>query len=80
MFNEGLASAARYYKESKKGIETMCEILEEMKTEAAQKASIKMYIDTCEEFGIIDKNELLQRVLAKFEFLTEDEAKEYINA
>ncbi len=56
----------------------MCEILEEMKKEVADKTRVITYIETCREFGISDSKELIQRVLEKYSFLTEAQAQRYV--
>ncbi len=79
MYNQDLAEISKYYKETKEGVETMCKAMEEMRNEAAQKASIYTYIETCKEFGVSSTDELIKRLLAKFSFLTEEQANGYVS-
>ena len=71
--NKDLADIVKYYKETQEGVESMCKAMEEMRNDA----NIRTYIEACIEFGVKDKEEIIERLLAKFSFLTEAQAKQY---
>ncbi len=82
MYNKDLADVARYYKETEKGADTMCKLIEEMRMEweekVAKEVSVKTYLDTCREFGMDDQKELVEKLLAKFDFLSKEQAVAYV--
>ncbi len=78
MSNQDLANASREYKETKKGEIVMCEIVDEIVNEAVEKAKVKIYIEANRENGITDPQELIRRLLNKFDFLTEEDARKYV--
>ena len=74
MYNKDLADKTRYFKETEEGVETVCKVMEDMRNET----SIRTYIEACIDFGIKDKEEIVKRLLDKFKFLTESQAKKYL--
>ena len=42
MYYDALAEKARYFKEDEKGVETMCDVLEEMRIEVAKETAIQI--------------------------------------
>ncbi len=94
MYFEEMAEASAYYKKTETGVQTMCRILEEMCEEVAAdvrkwvteevtaevtaEVSVKTYIEACREFGIKEQKEIIERLLSKFDFLSEERAMEYV--
>ena len=53
----------------------MCKVMEEMRNDI----SVRTYIDACIDFGIKDKDEIINKLLDKFKFLTKTQAEEYFS-
>ena len=51
----------------------MCKSIEEMRNDN----SVRIYVEACRDFGVVDPAEIVKKLLAKFTFLTEEKAKEY---
>lgn len=73
MLDEQLAAKTRYFKETEEGVEIVCRVIEEMRNDT----SVRTYVEACRDFGIVDKMEIVKRLLEKFSFLTEAQAMEY---
>ena len=41
--------------------------------------SVRTYVEACRDFGMVDKNEIIKKLLEKFTFLTETQAKKYVS-
>lgn len=77
MFYPVLAAKVRHFKESEGGKSSMCKLLEDMRNETAQKASIETAIETYREFSLTDA-EIVARLKAKFG-LTDEKACAYVS-
>ena len=53
----------------------MCKVIEEMSNDN----SVRIYVEACRDFGVVDSAEIVKKLLAKFAFLTEEKAKEYVS-
>ena len=54
-------------------VNPMCKVIEEM----CNDNSVRIYVEACRDFGVVDPAEIVKKLLAKFAFLTEEKAKEY---
>jgi predicted thioesterase len=69
MYYKELAERVRYFKETEKGVETMCRTIELMRNETAVQASIQ----TAKSFGVPDEK-IVEHLLSTYDYLSEDEA------
>lgn len=53
----------------------VCKAIEDMR----DNRSVRTYVEACRDFGMIDKNEIIKKLLEKFTFLTEAQAMEYVS-
>ena len=51
----------------------MCKAIEDMRNDN----SVRVYVEACRDFGVVDTKEIVKKLMDKFAFLTEDKAKEY---
>lgn len=67
MLDEQLAAKTKYYKETEEGVAIVCKAIEDMRNDT----SVRTYVEACRDFGIVDQNEIVKKLLEKFKFLTE---------
>ena len=69
MYYKELAERVRYFKETEKGVETMCRTIELMRNETAVQASIQ----TAKSFGVPDEK-IVEHLHSTYDYLSEDES------
>lgn len=77
--NKILADRTRYFKENEKGVQTMCEMMETMRAEAAKegrKEGIRALAETLREMNI-EPEKIIKKIEEKFN-LSFEEAKAYV--
>lgn len=85
--NKILADRTRYFKENEKGVQTMCEMMETMRAEAAEQAAkegrkegrkegIRALAETLREMNI-EPEKIIKKIEEKFN-LSFEEAKAYV--
>ena len=75
MLDEQLAAKTKYYKETEEGVAIVCKAIEDMRNDT----SVRTYVEACRDFGIVDQNEIVKKLLEKFKFLTEAQARKYVS-
>lgn len=75
MFYPVLAAKVRHFKENEGGKSSMCKLLEDMRNETAEKATILATVSTYREFSLTDA-EIVARLKAKFG-LSDEKARDY---
>lgn len=69
MYYKELAERVRYFKETEKGVESMCRAIEIMRNEAEIQGSIR----TAKAFKLSD-DKIVEHLLSTYDYLSEDEA------
>ena len=65
MYYEKLATRVRYFKETKKGVDSMCKVMEDMRREAAAKKSLEYIIGMLKEKLPVDMIARITKISAE---------------
>ena len=74
MYYKELSDRVRHYKEPEKGVDGMCDILDEMKNEARNEARTKTMIETAQK--MIKAGKLSYEEIAEYSGLSLDKVRE----
>jgi len=78
MYYEKLAERVKYFKETKKGVETMCKAMELMRDESLLQGKIYGIIEASRDNGKTDA-QIIAYIVAKYTSLSEKDAQKYID-